>query len=275
MARRLARALLSKSLASYCYARLRHPKRWGFLPGGEKQIVDDLGRLGIPIQDIVIDIGRYKDYYDRAGYSGYTRETIIEKSLEHFIAQELLELNPTDVYIDIASNQSPVPEIYQRLYGCRTYVQDLSYTPGIHGNKIGSNAASLPLPDASVTKMALHCSFEHFEGDSDSRFIKEAARVLRIGGKAVIVPLYLAPRYAIATDLMISRVNRVRFEPDALVMAVKGWNNRHGRFYDADHLVRRVLNQTHELAFTIFRLTNTKEIDETVHARFGLIANRV
>jgi len=238
-----------------------------------------LASSGIPVQDFYVNVEDYRDYFGRAGYfsryPNYYPQYIREKSVEHFVAQHLLQLNPTDVYIDIASEGSPVPEIYQRLYGCRTYAQDLSYEPGIHDNRIGSNAASLPLPDGTATKIGLHCSFEHFEDDADSSFIREAARVLRVGGKIVIVPLYLASRYAVSTDLLASQVKRVSFERDALVMAVRGWGNRHGRFYDPHHLASRVLGATAEIVFRVLRIVNAKEIDETVYARFVLIGERI
>ena len=279
MKRNPLRKLQTGALSLYYYARLRRPKRLGWLTSEEKGIIDVLGSLGIPVQDYSLSVGEYKDYFGRAGYSSrypdYYPQSIREKSLEHFVAQQLLQLNPADIYIDIASEGSPVPEIYQRLYGCNTYAQDLSYEPGIRDNRIGSNAASLPLPDGSVTKMGLHCSFEHFEDDSDSNFIKEVARVLCVGGKIVIVPLYLASRYAVSTDLLVSRVKRVSFEPDALVMAVNGWGNRHGRFYDPHHLASRVLGVTKDLVFSVLRIANAKEFDETVYARFILVGTRI
>ncbi len=279
MKRHTLRKLYIRTLLLYYYARLRRPKRLGWLMSEEKAIIDALGSLGIPVHDIFISVDQYKDYFGRAGYLShypqYYPQNRAEKSLEHFVTQQLLQLNPADVYIDIASEGSPVPEIYQRLYGCSTYAQDISYEPGIHGNRIGSNAASLPLPDGFATKMALHCSFEHFEGDSDSKFIKEAARVLRVGGEIVIVPLYLASCYAIATDLLVSRAKRVSFEPDALVMAVNGWGNRHGRFYDPYHLVSRVLGVTQDLMFSMLRIANAKEVDENAYARFVLVGTRI
>lgn len=245
----------------------------------EKVLIDALGNLGIPVQDVFVSVDQYKNYFGRAGYLSrypqYYPQNIVEKSLEHFVAQQLLQLHPADIYIDIASEGSPVPEIYQRLYGCSTFAQDISYAPGMHGNRIGSNAASLLLPDRFATKMALHCSFEHFEGDADSKFIKEAARVLRVGGKIVIVPLYLASCYAIATDLLVSRANRVSFEPDAIVMAVNGWGNKHGRFYDPHHLVSRVLGVTKDLMFSMLRIANAKDVDENVYARFVLVGTRI
>ena len=272
------RKLQSLVFSPYYYSLIRDPKQWGWLSTDETSLIEQFCQFGIPVQDIEISSGEYKDYFEKAGYSirysKYYPHNIVEKSLEHFIAQKILQLNPTDVYVDIASEGSPVPEIYHRLYGCVTYAQDLAYPPGLIGNKIGSDAASLPLPDGSVTKMALHCSFEHFEGDSDTNFIKEAARVLQVGGRVVITPLYLDSRYAIATDPVISRGNRVYLESDALVLAIKGWGNRHGRIYDPLHLSSRVLESAQDLVFKVMRISNLKDISDTAYARFLLVGTR-
>lgn len=273
------RQIIRSAETAFYYSRLRRPKRWGWLPSDETRIISELGNLGFPVRDVTVSIDQYKAYFEQAGYSvrypKYYPNNIVEKSFEHFIAQQLLLLSPDDVYIDIASQGSPTPEIYHRLYGCRSFAQDLSYDPGLNGNRIGSDAASLPLGEGTISKMALHCSFEHFEGNSDSGFITEAARVLSVGGKFVIVPLYLAQLYAVATDLLVSRANRVCFEKDAIVMAVPDWGNRHGRFYDAAHLASRVLEVTKGLTFSIIRIVNNKQVDETVYARFALVGTRI
>src|SRR5262249_19042301 len=144
----------------------------------------------------------------------YYPTNLPEKSLEHYIATQLLQLNAQDVYIDIASEHSPVPDIYRRLFAATAYRQDLAYPPGLHADKIGGDAAHMPLPEAFATKMALHCSFEHFEGDSDIGFIRETARVLRPGGAACIVPLYLFEEYAIQIDPVIALPAGVVFDDD-------------------------------------------------------------
>jgi hypothetical protein len=266
-------------LAHYYYTRLRTPKHWGWLGSDDTKLFESFNRLNVPVQDLHIDVQEYRDYFDRAGYAtrypNYYSWNITEKSLEHFIAQQLLELNPKDIYIDIASEGSPVPEIYHRLFGSTTYAQDLTYEPGVHGDKIGSDAASIPMPDHSVTKMALHCSFEHFEGNSDSGFIKEASRLLCVGGKIVIVPLYLSSNYAIVTDPIVSYKNSVPFERDAVVMTVQGWGNRHGRFYDAAHLVSRVLTVAKNMKFDLMRVANLKDVNEYVYARFALVGTKI
>src|SRR5690606_27137344 len=111
-----------------------------------------------------------------------------EKTLEHYIALTLLDVNADDVFVDIASEHSPVPEIYERLTGAKSYSQDIMYPDGIEGNRIGGDACAMPVADGFASKAALTCSLEHFEGDADTRLFHEMHRVLRPGGKICITP---------------------------------------------------------------------------------------
>ena len=79
--------------------------------------------------------------------------------------------------------------------------------------------------------MTLHCSFEHFERDSDSRFVRECARVLRPGGKTVIIPLYLSNRRFIVTDPYHYTREAIPFDDGAQPVMLVGYL-RHGRHYD-------------------------------------------
>lgn len=168
---------LPRSLANEIgYSLLRPPKRRGRVAPTQATIEAILSRLandGITVREVRVSPAEYHDYVERAGYrtrySSYYPSNRAEKALEHFLAQRLLNLTSADVYIDVASERSPVPEIYQRLFGCRTYAQDLEYPGGINGGLIGGDAAAMPVPDGFATALGLHCSFEHFEGDSDRR----------------------------------------------------------------------------------------------------------
>src|SRR5207237_10050679 len=143
----------------------------------------------------------YRRYRDQARYSAdfpdYYTGNVPEKSLEHYIASQLLDLQAHDVYIDVASEQSPVPAIYSRLFGVVAYRQDLAYPEGLVGDPIGGSATRMPVTAGFADSMALHCSFEHFEGLADTEFVAEAGRVLKHGGKCCIAPLYLAEAYGI------------------------------------------------------------------------------
>jgi SAM-dependent methyltransferase len=240
-------------------------------------ILNGLRERGFDVRDYEVDVSAYHAYVSRAGYSHrhpqYYPFAVAEKSLEHFIAADLLRLQADDVYIDIASEHSPVPEIYERLFQCRVYRQDLAYPPGLHGDTIGGDAAALPIASGFASKVALHCSFEHFEADTDERFVRELGRVLRPGGAACIVPLYLFDRYAIQTDPAIS-AGGVDFDPEATIYYAPGWNNRHGRFYDPERLDQRIRKNLAGLEMVVYRIANAAEVDPSCYVEFAAVFRR-
>jgi hypothetical protein len=260
------------------YARLREPKRRGGVPSAESaadQIVCDLKGSGFRVADLTVDVADYRRYVERAQlyrreefYGGLDGPNFPEKSLEHYVAANLLELGPADTYIDVASQDSPAPLVYRHLFACKTYRQDLSVPPGVHGDTIGSDAASIPVPDGFATKMGLHCSFEHFEGDCDTRFVREASRILRPGGRVCIAPLYLCSHYAIQTDPAVLSAGSVEFDPQAVLYCKKGYRNRHGRYYDAPHLARRVAAALGALDLQIYCVTNPREVHPSCYLKF-------
>jgi 2-polyprenyl-3-methyl-5-hydroxy-6-metoxy-1,4-benzoquinol methylase len=260
------------------YTQLRAPKQKGgvnYAPGSEERLSQRLQTLGIMVHDYIIDVAAYRDYFDRARYTqnypDYYSFNLPEKSLEHFLAARFLELAAGDVYIDIASEHSPVPEIYERLYGVQAYRQDLAYEPGLHEKQIGGDAARMPLSENFASKMALHCSFEHFEGDSDIGFVQEAARVLKPGGKVCIVPLHSSEIYAVQTDPIVAVAERVAFEPDATLFAAPNWNNRHGRFYDPEHLYERVFQHLNGMSMEVWCILNATDVDPSCYVRFAML----
>ena len=261
----------------YSYATLRKPKvkSWIDPTGRQKEIMEALEENGVELVNLYINVPEYRQYVNKAGYHNFPNyfvggkaKNFVEKSLEHFLAAKLLNLSSDDTYVDVASSQSPAAEIYHRLYGCKAYRQDILFTKGMNGNVIGGDAANMPVADGFATKMALHCSFEHFEGDSDARFIKEASRILKKGGKLCILPLYFFNVYAIQTDLAVLPTNGMTFEEDAILYCSKGWGNRHGRFYDIPHFITRIRNNQNDLTLTIHVVQNEKEVDPSCYIKF-------
>lgn len=276
----------------YYFATLRNPKIRCIgdrivenSPQIQKEIVEELKKNNFDVIDFEIDVDDYHSYMRNAEYNkfpGYYQggkakkinypggklKYFIEKSLEHYLAAKLLGLSKDDVYIDIANCNSPTPEIYQKVYGCQVYRQDLEFPEGIGGNVIGGDAGKMPLHDGFATKMALHCSFEHFEQDADIRFIKEASRVLRKGGKLCILPLYFFNRYVIYTDPAMLPKGGITFEDDATLYCVKDYRNRHGRCYDVPHFISRIRNNINGLNLTIYVIKNEKEVDPSCYVKF-------
>ncbi len=278
---RVRRQLREYFLWERCYARLRQPKRRGSIApttAEEEEIAAELARKGLAVEGISVDVSDFRRWLQRAQpiYDAhrYRGPYFAEKALEHYLAAKLLGLNSSTSYLDAASASSPAPEIYAALYGAPVLRQDLAYPQGRHGQIIGGDAADLPLPDASLHAMALHCSFEHFEGDSDGCFVAEAARVLRPGGRLCIVPLYLAQEYAIQTDPAAWNAADMEFENDAVVYCERGFGNRFGRFYSVKKFMQRVAARAPEMRLTLFFVENAIEVDPVCYLRFAAVWER-
>ena len=156
---------------------------------------DRLDRLRVRIEDISVDVQDFREWLHaypeiNTTYSGLA-DAHIEKCLEHYLSFTLLGLSSADTFVDIAAAGSPFSALLRRRVGMRAYRLDLSYPKGIHGHDIGADAGETGLPEGFATAMALHCAYECFMGDADVRFVHEAARILKPGGKYVILPLYL------------------------------------------------------------------------------------
>jgi SAM-dependent methyltransferase len=260
---------------------IRPPVRIGPPTTGDAEadrLAAQLRARGVPVIDWFVDRSDMASYMASAGYTtsyaDYYPGNRMEKALEHYVASRLLSLSSGQRYLDVASEGSAAPFIYEALYGVESWRQDLAYPSGLHGRTIGSDAGDMPLPAEFVDRIGLHCSFEHFEGDADLRFVSEAERVLRPGGALCIVPLYFAEPYSVMTDPAVAAAQQVPFEADALVCCVSGYGNRHGRFYDVEHLLDRVLYRCRQLAPTVYRLRGTEKVDASCYARVALVLRK-
>src|SRR5829696_1491709 len=197
------------------------------------------------------------------------------KMLEYFIALKLLDIQPSDVVIDVASELSVFPDIVRRLVRARVFRQDLIYPPGVRGEKIGGSAAEMPIENEFADALSLHNSFEHFEADADTGFIREAWRVLRPGGRVCIVPLYLSEQYEIFTDPLV-KTEDVVWDQDAAVVPVAGYRNRFGRFYSPVAVLNRVVQPAQECGFEveIFEFRNSRELEPSCGIEFGLVLRK-
>lgn len=215
--------------------------------------VSKLIEANIPLVYEVLDDQAVSQFAEQAEYefyypSYYSDRILVrlKKIREHYVSAILLGLNNSDIYLDIASQISPAPQVYERLFGCQVLRQDIEYPSGRHGRTIGCRGSKILLEDNSITKAAMHCSLEHFEGDEDIALLKEVERILVPGGIFVIVPIYLSDEYLIFTQpsLYAELPNNEwpKFDPKAKLYL--GKSNRHERYYDADQLLTRIIKQT-------------------------------
>src|SRR5262245_2212877 len=96
------------------------------------QVRTALAAGGLDVERRSVEPERYRDWLSRAEYSRYPlyldggrAHGFHEKGLEHFLAADLAGLRPGKVCIDVASQLSPAPDIYARVYGADVYSQDL------------------------------------------------------------------------------------------------------------------------------------------------------
>ena len=240
-------------------------------PGSESGIVDnavteELERmLGSGFRQIRLDPQAFSQF--RAEYKDARPGIDAEKLLEYFVSYEFLDLDPSDVFMDVAAQDCPFTFFVRDKIGCQVYRQDLYYMePGINGEDVGGDATDLPFGDGTLSKMALHNSFEHFEDGADTQFIIEAQRVLRPGGKLCIVPLFIGPKYKIETE--------AGWVDEWGTKHLWGVGARFSRLYDPGQLRERVLRHGDDFEVEILEMMNAQEMDPACYLRYFAIMTR-
>ena len=240
-------------------------------------ISDALADAGVNVVPYEIDLQAFASYlkiadYANRPYYGFGKHPASrEKWLEHYVSLDLLAPKPGEVLVDIASSESPFSDILSSHYGVDAYRQDWLYPDGVNGRQIGGDASALPVDDGFADCLVMHCSFEHFEGDRDSAFTREASRVLRPGGRLCILPLYTAPEYCIQTDPAGWKKHDVAFEADALICVTTDWGESHGRFYDAASFVERIVRRLGDLELTVYSVSNFREAGSVCYLRLAAV----
>ena len=241
----------------------------GDLPVNVPLICSELEQAGVAVEEFSISVPAFRSWLQRTSYpakyqQGYGNH-FIEKALEHWVSLQFIgDLTPDTVVIDVANAGSPFPEIMVSQYGCKVYRNDLAFSPGVRQIgpnvwEVGANAANLPLPAHMADAMVLHCALEMFEGDDDCGLVMEARRVLKPGGRLVIVPLYLNERYIIYRD-PYRDPRGGRYDPEAAIV----WRPhfvRHSRWYNVPAFSRRILANARGMRVTVYVVANATEVD--------------
>lgn len=156
--------------------------------------------------------------------------------------------------LDIAIDLAPVAETYRRLPYYRT-----------------ENATPSRFADGSVRGVSLHCAYEMFMGGDDTRLIGELACILKPGGKAVILPLYLHTQYcAYATP---AHFGKGYADPGAKeYIRFDCYGVPSSRKYDVRMLQRRVLEPITRagLGYRLSVLRNKESLGSDIYCHFVL-----
>jgi hypothetical protein len=246
------------------------------------EIEEDLVELGVRIVDYTPDADEFKafqaaDYFPHDYHGGRTGSVWDEKLLEHWLAAERLglrEYTNQDVYIDVAAGGSPWAKSLRDKFGMSAFAIDLSLDGSAYKDlpfyRI-ENATATGFEDASVKGASLQCAYEMFMGDDDTNFLKEFARILKPGGKIVILPLYLHTHYsAYSSPECYGRGNSDPLAKEYICREWKGIPS--ARFYDASALKRRVLDPIENLGmqYQILALRNKADYGKNIYCHFIL-----
>lgn len=237
-------------------------------------------QLGVATGRYRVDPDAFGAFLERARFPGWyyggrteAGRMFVEKALEHYVSSELLHLGAGDVYIDVGADNSPFAKIVRRIFGCESYQLDSAYRAGVHGGYIGCDVGAIPLPDASVDKMAAHCSFDHFQGPADRAFMHEVSRLLRPGGRFCIVPLYVAPEHSNFVDRR-SWLSPPMLDSHARLIDVRNWGYEYTRYYSPETLLDLAASEAEVLTMTVYAIDGVTDVNPWCYLRTAAVFER-
>lgn len=229
---------------------------------------EDLGQLGVAIDPVDLSMTDHAEWVERYVPDWRTRfgDLRHKKLLEFAVTARLLDPRPEHAFLDAAGG---IHTYLGRLACERRYMQDVQIPTDLRrrlGDRIAyleCDAAAIPLPPESLDRISCHHSFEHFQQASDTGFVREAQRLLRPGGRCVIVPLFVGNRYLEVTDALTLRRkfdprSRRVIDPTASIPGGP-WCGNYARIYDAGAVRDRLLAHVEPTRFTVSVLRVTLE----------------
>lgn len=232
-----------------------------------QQVLEICDQFSVDTKTFIVDKAdyrRFKEKFAPPKLALYAINCRDKKMMEHYIAYELLQLKEGERYLDVASENSPFPEMLRKRMGVEAFSLDLTYKPGIHGYQIGASAEQIPVKEGWIEKASLQCAFEHFQGDIDRNFIRELSRTLKPDGKCVILPLYMCEKLLNIYDpICYNSWNNNMADNDATIIAEVGLGGHYERFYDPISL-RRIFIPDIGLKYTLHKIKGKKAaLDKT------------
>lgn len=278
---------LAKRKSGYTAWRFRHAPKYANPTEIELETIErDLATLGITVEDYAPSPASFKrfqadNWFPPDYHGGIQGGVWDEKLLEHWLASERLGLmayDPDEVYVDVAAASSPWAQNLRERKSLSAYAIDL--------DKVGAAYRHLPyyrkedatrttFSNASVKGASLHCAYEMFMGQDDIGLIHEAARILKPGGKAIILPLYMHTHYcAYATPEYFGKGYSDPTAKEYVRMDCSGVPS--SRKYDAPTLKRRILDRVESLGmrYRLLALRNKAALGHNIYCHFILEIER-
>jgi len=196
-----------------------------------------------------LDSSGFHQFVDHSRLKGYQNLNYIHKKpLEFYISYSLLKPESKDILLDAAGGDTIFIDAVRNISNCKSFLNDHMYNKLFQKNDvtiIGGDVSSIDLPDSSVTKITCHHSFEHFHNDTDIKFIQEIKRLLKPGGEAVILPIFLAKEYyetwSIEKNIKYDQKATTLIDKTASLPGNKN-TGYFARIYNEDAFISRILN---------------------------------
>jgi SAM-dependent methyltransferase len=213
---------------------------------------------GIPVERLNILEGEYRSFLEQPELIAYRPLSYAHsKPLEYFGSLQLLKPGPASVVLDAAGGGGQFAAIVLRSTAARDVIShDPVQIPGSRGGirYTGGTVESIQEPDESIDCISCHHSLEHFRGGADIAFMSEVFRLLKPGGRACVVPLFVASKYFEIWNTKDSE----RYDDSAVSLydpfaTFPGWGpyERFARVYDLAAFVKRLLTPLSELGAKI------------------------
>jgi len=181
-----------------------------------------------------------------------------KKLIELYTTFFLLKIKHDETYMDAAGGKySYVDKIKSK----KGLLQDIRISEKLkeHFPKkvsfIESDAGKIPLKNESMDCISCHHSFEHFQGNSDIKFIKEIQRLLSKKGRCAIIPMLIGNKYIEVSDREdfkkhFDRSSKKLIDKTAILPGGKHSGN-FARIYDIQAFQRRVLKNIDNKKFEV------------------------
>jgi len=245
-------------------------------------IEGELQALGVFIEDFTPPPHKFSEFqtenwFPPTYHGGSESGVFEEKLLEHWISGTLLgfaEYNSDDIYVDVAVGSSPWAEELRERENINAFAIDLNPAADAYLQlpyyRV-EDATQSSFADESVCGVSLHCAYEMFMGDDDAHLIDELARILKPGGKAVILPLYMHTNYCTyATPEYFGKGYSAPLAKEYVRLDCYGVPS--SRKYDAVTLTKRVLDPILRagLKYRLLALRNKTALGTNIYCHFIL-----
>jgi SAM-dependent methyltransferase len=200
--------------------------------------------------------------------------TFSEKAFEHYVSYDYLRWAPSDRVLDLACWRSPAGEVLFRCLAPAEYwAHDIALETNHEARTISGFADAIEGPDAFFDVIMAHCAIDNFEGRADVDVFHEAARLLKPGGRILIVPLHMAARFE---NLVALGSPGIEIDEGAHIVLGPPGSLRFGRHYSVEVLKSRIVDQVPELEFHVVHVANppVDRYPSTCAARFMLVGTR-